>query len=98
MMKEKQERRISMTDIIFSFDTEDYVNPKGADGILRVGRILREAGIKGCFNTVGWLAEALVRWGRQDVIEELRHHEIETHSLRHSHHPRHPPHLHHRRT
>lgn len=76
-----------MTDIIFSFDTEDYVNPKGADGILRVGRILREAGIKGCFNTVGWLAEALVRWGRQDVIEELRHHEIETHSLRHSHHP-----------
>jgi len=76
-----------MTDVIFSFDTEDYVNPKGADGILRTGRILREHGVKGCYNVVGWLAEALEKWGRTDVIEELRHHEIESHSLRHSYHP-----------
>lgn len=76
-----------MTNIIFSFDTEDYVNPKGADGILRTARILRENGIRGCYNVVGRLAEALEKWGRQDVIEELRHHEIESHSLRHSHHP-----------
>lgn len=76
-----------MTNVIFSFDTEDYINPKGADGILRTGRILREYGITGCYNIVGWLAEALVKWGRTDVIEELRHHEIESHSLRHSHHP-----------
>ncbi len=76
-----------MTDVIFSFDTEDYVNPRGADGILRVATILREAGHKGCFNIVGWLAEALTKWGRQDVIDELRHHEIESHSLKHSYHP-----------
>ena len=76
-----------MTDVILSFDTEDYVNPCGADGILRVGRILRERGYKGCFNVVGWLAKALTAWGRQDVIEELRYHEVETHSLKHSYHP-----------
>lgn len=76
-----------MTDVIFSFDTEDYVNACGADGILHVATILRKAGHKGCFNIVGWLAEALTKWGRQDVIEELRYHEIETHSLKHSYHP-----------
>lgn len=87
MMKEKTERGIAVTNIIFSFDTEDYVNPKGADGILRTARILRENGIRGCYNVVGWLAEALEKWGRQDVIGELKYHEIESHSLRHSHHP-----------
>ncbi|MBQ4051216.1 MAG: hypothetical protein IJD13_06255 [Oscillospiraceae bacterium] len=76
-----------MTNIVFSFDTEDYVNEKGADGIVRAGRILRENGIKGCYNVVGWLAEALEKWGREDAIEELRLHETETHSLRHSYHP-----------
>ena len=33
-----------MTNVIFSFDTEDYVNPHAADGILRVSKIVREAG------------------------------------------------------
>lgn len=76
-----------MTNVIFSFDTEDYVNPAGADGILRTTKILRENGIRGCYNVVGWLALALEKWGRQDVIDELKFHEIESHSLRHSHHP-----------
>ena len=76
-----------MTNIIFSFDTEDYVNEKGADGIVRAGKILRENGIRGCYNVVGWLAGALKKWGREDAIEELRMHETETHSLRHSYHP-----------
>lgn len=77
-----------MTDIIFSFDTEDYVNPNAADGILNAARLLREHGIRGCFNVVGMLAEALVEWGRQDIIDELRlHHEICLHSNRHSLHP-----------
>ena len=48
-----------MTDVIFSFDTEDYVNACGADGILDVATVLRDAGHKGCFNIVGWLAERI---------------------------------------
>ncbi len=76
-----------MTDIVISFDTEDYVNPVGADGILDVATFLKEENIRGCFNIVGWLAQALVKWGRQDVIEALKFHEIESHSLRHTHHP-----------
>lgn len=61
-----------MTDIIITFDTEDYVNPKGADGILRASKIVRESGFMPCHNVVAWLAQALVKWGRDDVIEELK--------------------------
>ena len=76
-----------MTRLIFSFDTEDYVNPNAADGILYCAEILRKNGVVGCFNVVGRLAQALVKWNRPDVIEALKHHEIETHSLAHSYHP-----------
>ena len=76
-----------MTEIFFSFDTEDYVNPEGADGVLRSAKLLRSAGIKGCFCVVARMAEAFQKWGRTDVIEELRHHEINHHSLAHSYHP-----------
>jgi len=76
-----------MTNIVISFDTEDYVNPAGADGILDMATILREENVRGCFNLVAWTAQALVKWGRQDVIEALRFHEIETHTLRHTYHP-----------
>ena len=60
-----------MTNVIFSFDTEDYVNPHAADGILRVSRIVREAGFTPCHNLVARTAEALEKWGRQDVLDEL---------------------------
>lgn len=76
-----------MTDLIFTFDTEDYVNEKGADGIVRASKIIREAGFTPCHNVVGWLAEALQKWGRTDCIEELKKCEIHTHSLKHSFHP-----------
>ena len=76
-----------MTYIIFSFDVEDYINPNAADGILWTAELLRRAGVRGCFNIVGRLAEALVEWGREDVIEALRYHEIDLHSLAHSYHP-----------
>ncbi len=54
------------TKIIFSFDTEDYVNEIAADSILRSARILREGGAKGCFR----VAEALVKRGRRGVTDE----------------------------
>lgn len=76
-----------MTEVFFSFDTEDYVNPIGADGVLRSAELLRNAGIQGCFCVVARTAEAFVKWGRTDVIEALRHHEISTHSYAHSYHP-----------
>ena len=77
-----------MTDLIFSFDTEDYVNRGAADGILKTAQILRSEGIKGSYQTVGMMAEALAEWGREDIIEEIgKYHEIGLHSHRHSMHP-----------
>ena len=76
-----------MTRIVFSFDVEDYINPAGADSVLRYAQILRSENIRGCFNIVGKFARKLKEWGREDVIEALKYHEIETHSLAHSFHP-----------
>ena len=76
-----------MTNVILSFDTEDIINERGADGILRCARILREEGVKGCFNIIGLLPAALLEWGRKDVFEELSYHEINYHSHTHSIHP-----------
>lgn len=76
-----------MTDIVFSFDTEDLANIAGFDGILRTAEILRKHNVRGCFQVVGRLAELLEKHGRQDIIEALKYHEIDTHSLAHSVHP-----------
>lgn len=76
-----------MTNVILSFDTEDIINERGADGILRCARILREEGVKGCFNIIGLLPDVLLKWGRKDVFEELSYHEVDFHSHTHSIHP-----------
>ncbi|MBE6626773.1 MAG: hypothetical protein E7628_06295 [Ruminococcaceae bacterium] len=76
-----------MADLILSFATEDYVNPHAADGIIRASKMIREAGFTLCHNVVARLVEALVKWGRQDCIDEIKQCEIATHSLTHSHHP-----------
>ncbi len=76
-----------MTDIIFSFDTEDFTSNTGADAILTEAEILRKHNIRGCFCLVGLLARQLAAWGRTDVIEALRHHEINLHTYGHSLHP-----------
>lgn len=76
-----------MTNIYFSFDTEDFTSSKAADGILEVATILKEEGVRGGFNIVGLLAEQLVAWGRTDVLEALSYHEINFHSFGHSLHP-----------
>jgi len=52
-----------MTDIIFSFDTEDFTWERAADGIYDIAELLRSEGIRGCFNMVGLLAEQLISWG-----------------------------------
>lgn len=76
-----------MTDVIFSFDTENFTNPIGADGILNEARILRSEGIKGNFLYVGLLCGQLENWGRQDIIEEMSHHKVGIHSYAHTMHP-----------
>lgn len=76
-----------MTDIIFSFDTEDFTSCRAADGILAIANLLREEGIRGCFNLVGLLAEQLVNWGRTDVLDALKYHEVDFHSYGHTLHP-----------
>ena len=76
-----------MTDIFFSFDTEDFTSSESADAIYTEAEILRKAGIRGCFCMVGLLCEQLVKWNRTDVIEALSHHEIDLHSYGHSLHP-----------
>ncbi|MBE6674329.1 MAG: hypothetical protein E7596_04390 [Ruminococcaceae bacterium] len=76
-----------MTDIIFSFDTEDFTSKRAADGILYEANLFKEEGVKGCFCVVGLLAKHLKEWGRTDVIEALSHHEIGTHTYGHTLHP-----------
>ena len=76
-----------MTEILFSFDTEDFTSSYSADGIIGEAEILREEGIKGGFCIVGLLAKQLINWERHDVMEALSHHIIGNHSYGHSFHP-----------
>ena len=75
------------TDIIFSFDTEDFTSNEAADAIFRQAEILREEGVRGGFCVVGLVAKQLKAWGRDDVIQALSHHDILNHSYAHSVHP-----------
>lgn len=76
-----------MTDIIFSFDTEDFTSNTGADAILTEANILKKHNIKGCFCLVGLLAKQLISWGRKDVLDALKFHEINLHTYGHTLHP-----------
>lgn len=76
-----------MTDIIFSFDTEDFTSNTAANAIKREADILHSEGIKGCFCLVGLLAEQLLSWGRHDVLASLSNHEIQLHTYGHTLHP-----------
>ncbi len=76
-----------MTEVIFSFDTENFTSNRGADGIYNEAELLREAGVTGCFCVTGLLAEQLKNWKRDDVISALKHHEISLHTYGHSLHP-----------
>ena len=77
----------TMTDIIFSFDTEDFTSSRAADGILYEAKLFKEEGVRGCFQLVGLLAKQLKAWGREDVIEALSYHELDTHTYGHTLHP-----------
>ena len=75
------------TEVLFSFDAEDYTSQRNADAILALATMLSEEGVTGHFAVVGLLAQQLVSWGRQDVLEALAPHVIGCHSYSHSMHP-----------
>ena len=75
------------TEVLFSFDSEDYTSQRNADAILALATMLSEEGVTGHFAVVGLLAQQLVRWGRQDVLDALAPHVIGCHSYSHSMHP-----------
>ena len=76
-----------MTEILFSFDTEDFTSNRAADAIRDLANLLKDEGIRGNFCVVGLLASQLSAWGRDDVKEALSHHEIQFHSYGHTLHP-----------
>lgn len=76
-----------MTQVIFSFDTEDFITPEADDAVLKWAQVLARYGVKGCFCLVGERARTLRRRGRTDVIQALKQHEIGYHSDTHSLHP-----------
>lgn len=75
------------TEIIFSFDTEDYTSQRNADAVLALANMFSEEDVPAHFAVVGLVAKQLADWGRTDVIEAMRPHIIGTHSYRHSMHP-----------
>ena len=76
-----------MTNLVFSFDSEDFTSSYAADGILEAAELLRAENIRGCFCLVGLLARQLLAWGRYDVLEALKYHEIDFHTYGHTLHP-----------
>lgn len=79
-----------MTDLILSFDSEDYLTPQAADAERWWAEALRERGLRGSFQLVGELVRSLERSGRGDVLDAFAHHEIGYHTDFHSRHPTHP--------
>jgi len=78
---------VTPTEVLVSFDTEDFTDPYNADAIRELADLCTEEGVTASFETVGLLAEQLSTWGRKDVVEAMRRHLIGTHSYGHSVHP-----------
>lgn len=76
-----------MTDLYFSFDTEDFTCNDSSDAVRDQAEILHSYGIRANFSVVGYLAREWVRNRRWDVLDALKNHSISLHSLGHSYHP-----------
>jgi len=69
--------------MIFSFDTEDYVDPVSNDALLGLAQIHTKYDVPACFGIVGEKARFLQTCGRRDVIEAVGRHEVGYHSDHH---------------
>ena len=76
-----------VTQVLVSFDTEDFTSPGDATAIAEIADLCSEEGVPATFETVGLLAQQLEAWGRADVVAAMRRHHIGTHTYRHSIHP-----------
>ncbi len=76
-----------MTDIILSFDTEDFTSAYAAEAVYDEAEILRSEGVKGGFCLVGLFAQQLQNWGKTHIVEALQHHVVGNHSYGHTVHP-----------
>lgn len=74
-------------DVIFWFDTEDYLLPADDDAAKRLAVMLDQRHIKATFKVVGEKARVLEQRHRDDVIAALKKHDIGYHSNFHSVHP-----------
>lgn len=70
-------------EIIFSFDTEDYVDPVSNDALLGLAQIHSRHGVPGVFGLVGEKARFIHFCGRDDVVRALADHEVGYHSDHH---------------
>lgn len=75
------------TEVLLTFDTEDFTSPADAEGVKELATICTEEGVTAHFVTAGLMARALVQWGRHDVIEAMKPHLKLSHTLSHSVHP-----------
>ncbi len=69
--------------MIFSFDTEDYVDPASNDALLRLAQMHSAHGVPATFGLVGEKARFVHFCGRDDVVRALRDHEVAYHSDHH---------------
>ena len=76
-----------MTQVLFSFDTEDYVNIEAEEAVLRLAQTLSDEDLQGCFCVVGEVAAAWRQRDSRAVLDALRAHEVDAHTWRHSWHP-----------
>jgi len=77
-------------NVIFSFDSEDYLTPEAADAEKWWALELTRRGLRGSFQCVAELIRSLQKHGRQDVIDAIARHEIGSQSNYHSLPPQHP--------
>ena len=73
-----------MTQVVLSFDSEDYVTPEAADAEKFWADELSARGMRGSFQCVAELIRSLQRRRREDVIEAMGRHEIGYHTDFHS--------------
>src|SRR5437899_4796678 len=79
--------------LIFSFDSEDYLTPEAADAERWWAETMTRRGITACICLVGELARALRDRGRRDVIDAIGRHEVCYPSDMHSAPPTHAAYL-----
>ena len=74
-------------NVVFWWDTEDFVTPESDDIILDVVKAFEDRKVRACFKMVGEKVRTLEKRGRTDVIAALDRHEIGYHTDSHSVHP-----------